>query len=122
MASDNLTLQETFLDPREVVVPVLGLNPSGAVQQFLGTGSLIGDGSILLAAYFQRRGGAAGYFGDNEIPVVDMAALTHLVAEDLDRGVRRERLLFAVVMLSEWWIAYRKHWGEMKEMASVLPN
>jgi hypothetical protein len=38
------------LNPRDVVVPIFGLATNGRAGPFLGTGSIVGDGSILLTA------------------------------------------------------------------------
>ena len=37
-------------DPTETIVPVLGLDANGQVERFLGTGSFVGDGSLLMTA------------------------------------------------------------------------
>jgi hypothetical protein len=38
------------IQPRDVVVPIFGLDESGRARAFAGTGSVVGDGSILLTA------------------------------------------------------------------------
>jgi S1-C subfamily serine protease len=38
------------LNPRDVIVPIFGLRENGRPGPFLGTGSIVGDGSILLTA------------------------------------------------------------------------
>lgn len=45
-----MTQGTLLLHPRDVVVPIFGLNPQGGLGAFLGTGSVVGDGSILLTA------------------------------------------------------------------------
>ena len=40
----------TDLHPKEVIVPVLGRDAPDAELRLLGTGSIIGDGSVLLTA------------------------------------------------------------------------
>ena len=37
-----------------------------------------------------------------------MTSLAGLVAADLATGIRRERLLFAIIMLVEWWNAFQQ--------------
>lgn len=56
-----------------------------------------------IGEWFAAWGGASAYFAQRPIPGVDSEALTDIVGSDLVAGLHRERLLFAVVMLAEWW-------------------
>ncbi len=56
-----------------------------------------------IAEWFAAHGGPARYFQDRPFPGVDGAVLTEIVEADLAQGLSRERLLFAVIMLVEWW-------------------
>jgi asparagine synthase (glutamine-hydrolysing) len=59
-----------------------------------------------LADWFRDCGGPGAYFSSRSIPGLDRAALTEMTEADLSVGVRRERLLFAIVMLHEWWRSF----------------
>jgi asparagine synthase (glutamine-hydrolysing) len=56
-----------------------------------------------LSTWMERRGGAAAYFSHRPLPGMDVQEAARLVEEDLAQGVHRERLIFALVMLAEWW-------------------
>jgi asparagine synthase (glutamine-hydrolysing) len=60
-----------------------------------------------LSAWFQFRGDPDTYFQARRFSGLDDARLASLVASDLAAGVQRERFLFAVIMLLEWWHAFR---------------
>jgi len=60
-----------------------------------------------LETWFKAHDGPAGYFPARGFPGLDAARLSAFVASDLAAGVRRERMLFAIVMLSEWWNAFQ---------------
>jgi hypothetical protein len=47
------------------------------------------------------------YFMNRAMPGLDTAELGRLVEEDLKVGVRRERLLFALVLLVEWHTSFQ---------------
>ena len=55
--------------------------------------------------WLAARGGPAAYFGSHTIPGVDVRELVAVVAHDLEAGLQRERLLFALIMLVEWHAA-----------------
>jgi len=55
--------------------------------------------------WLAARGGAAAYFGASPIAGIDATELVGVVAADLEAGVQRERLLFALIMLVEWHAA-----------------
>ena len=58
--------------------------------------------------WLAARGGPAAYFGASPIAELDSAELVGVVASDLEAGVQRERLLFALIMLVEWHAAATK--------------
>ena len=61
-----------------------------------------------LNGWFLRfRGDPNAYFQTRTFSGLDPVRLANLVAADLATGVRRERLLFAIIMLVEWWHAFR---------------
>lgn len=61
-----------------------------------------------LETWFADQGGAENYFLQKNIVGLNSEWLTRLVREDLADGVRRERMLFALVMLGEWWNAFSR--------------
>jgi len=67
-----------------------------------------------LSDWFNGHGDADTYFKTHDIQGVDMNVLARLVTEDLQHGVRRERFLFAVVMLAEWVKLYRARVSEYR--------
>jgi asparagine synthase (glutamine-hydrolysing) len=60
-----------------------------------------------ITAWFEERESTDNYFSARQFPHLDMAHLTNVVAKDLATGVQRERLLFAVIMLLEWWNTFK---------------
>ncbi len=46
----EMTTPTLQVNPQEVVVPIFGLAANGLAGPFLGTGAIVGDGSILLTA------------------------------------------------------------------------
>lgn len=58
-----------------------------------------------LTEWFQRHDGARAYFEGNRFPELNTDELIDLTTADLQVGVQRERLLFALVMLTEWYSA-----------------
>lgn len=56
-----------------------------------------------LGQWFDRCGGARNYFAERRVPQIDTAAMISLVEQDITRGIQRERLVFALVMLAEWY-------------------
>jgi len=55
-----------------------------------------------LRSWFETHGGVLNYFGADALPDLDASAVQRLVQRDLDDGLNRERLLYALVMLAEW--------------------
>jgi len=60
-----------------------------------------------LAMWFKEHESTDVYFSTRNFPNLSMAYLSGLVTRDLAAGVRRERLLFAIIMLLEWWNAFQ---------------
>jgi len=55
-----------------------------------------------LRSWFETHGGVLNYFGADALPDLDAGAVRRLVQRDIDDGLNRERLLYALVMLTEW--------------------
>jgi asparagine synthase (glutamine-hydrolysing) len=60
-----------------------------------------------LRAWFSSHGTPQAYFSGRLFPYLNVTRLADLVNEDLRNGVRRERFLFAIIMLLEWWHAFQ---------------
>jgi asparagine synthase (glutamine-hydrolysing) len=60
-----------------------------------------------LQQWFHKEGSVSEYFADRAVPGLDPAELGRLVGDDLVVGVRRERLLFALVLLVEWYASFQ---------------
>ncbi len=67
-----------------------------------------------LGMWFVRHGGAQSYFADRPLPGLHAEDLVRVVEEDIKRGIKRERLVFALVMLAEWWYAFERARRELK--------
>ena len=59
-----------------------------------------------LTEWFEKPASVRDYFFERAVPGLDMAEVAHLTQDDLAVGVRRERLLFALVLLVEWHQAF----------------
>ncbi|MDX6498975.1 MAG: hypothetical protein QOG23_2235 [Blastocatellia bacterium] len=64
-----------------------------------------------LVQWFAEHGSVGEYFRTRAVPGLDMTEVSRLTEEDLSHGVRRERLLFALLMLVEWYQSFesRRH-------------
>ncbi len=69
-----------------------------------------------LAQWFEAQRSVTDYFGERAIPGLDMAGVASLTETDLAGGVSRERLLFALVLLVEW---YKSFTSRKQEAASL---
>jgi len=58
-----------------------------------------------ITSWFALHGGVAAYLPDRSIPGLNMREVLRLIQTDLRVGVQRERLLFALVLLCEWYSA-----------------
>ena len=68
-----------------------------------------------LAQWFAVQGSVTDYFSARAVPGLDMAGVASLTEADLAAGVRRERLLFALVLFVEW---YKSFQSRKREAAS----
>ncbi|MDO8444900.1 MAG: asparagine synthase (glutamine-hydrolyzing) [Deltaproteobacteria bacterium] len=66
-----------------------------------------------LMQWFQDKGGVEAYFASREMPGVEMEKVMNLVQVDLKNGIHRERLVFALVLLFEW---YKSFSGRLEEL------
>ena len=56
------------------------------------------------------------HFSERAVPGLDMAGVASLTETDLAAGVRRERLLFALVLIVEWYKSFTRR---KREAASL---
>lgn len=78
-----------------------------------------------LAQWFAEHGAVGEYFLARAVPGLDMDEVARLTEEDLSLGVRRERLLFALLVLVEWYQSFKKRRYELASKyrtATVLVN
>ena len=66
-----------------------------------------------LEQWFAEHGPVREYFSARGIPGLDMNEVSRLTEEDLSAGVRRERLLFALLVLVEWYQSFRRRQREL---------
>jgi asparagine synthase (glutamine-hydrolysing) len=66
-----------------------------------------------LAQWFEAQSPVRNYFLERPIPGLDMSEVAQLTAEDLSAGVNRERLLFAIVLLVEWYQSFKTRQQEL---------
>ena len=59
-----------------------------------------------LAQWFEAQASVRDYFLERAVPGLDMREVARLTADDLSAGVKRERLLFALVLLVEWYQSF----------------
>jgi asparagine synthase (glutamine-hydrolysing) len=64
--------------------------------------------------WFEAYGGASPYFSTRPLPIVDNGQVKQLVATDLQQGVCRERMLFAIILLAEWYAKFSESTGLLK--------
>lgn len=66
-----------------------------------------------LAEWFGSQASIRDYFFSRPVPGLDMAEASRLTVEDLSQGVRRERLLFAMLLLIEWYQSFKTRQREL---------
>jgi len=67
-----------------------------------------------LAQWFGSEASVRDYFLARPVPGLDMTEVTRVTVEDLAQGVRRERLLFAILLLIEWYQSFK---GRQRELS-----
>jgi asparagine synthase (glutamine-hydrolysing) len=66
-----------------------------------------------LVQWFAEHGSVGEYFRARAVPGLNMTEVSRLTEEDLSHGVRRERLLFALLMLVEWYQSFQSRQREV---------
>jgi asparagine synthase (glutamine-hydrolysing) len=67
-----------------------------------------------VAQWLAAHGGPERYFAERAVPLLDAAEVARVVAEDVAAGIRRERLLFALIVLVEWNAAQAARVGALR--------
>ena len=70
-----------------------------------------------LQEWFPRRDGVKSYFAARPLHGLDQDAAIALVEADVQRGVERERLVFALVMYAEWQHAATERLAQARNAA-----
>jgi asparagine synthase (glutamine-hydrolysing) len=68
-----------------------------------------------ITQWFVLHGGAAAYLANHAIPGLNARRVLSLVQADLQAGVQRERLLFALLLLFEWYSAAQIRIGTLRK-------
>ena len=68
-----------------------------------------------LAQWFADQPSIKDYFLERSMPELYMPEITKLVQEDLKVGIQRERFLFAIVLLVEWYKTFERRRRELRE-------
>lgn len=66
-----------------------------------------------LEQWFAAHGPVDEYFRARPFPGLEMAEVSKLIEEDITQGLRRERLLFALLLLIEWYQSFRRRQVEL---------
>jgi asparagine synthase (glutamine-hydrolysing) len=72
-----------------------------------------------LIGWFREFGGVDRYFKEREFPRLNREALVHIVQSDVAAGVTRERFLFAIAMLMEWWDRFSRRRLQLKTQLTM---
>jgi asparagine synthase (glutamine-hydrolysing) len=75
-----------------------------------------------LVQWFGAHGSVRDYFTERPVPGLDMAEVARVTEEDLLVGVHRERLLFALVMLIEWYQVFNARRSQLAKVYSDAPK
>lgn len=73
-----------------------------------------------LKRWFLEYDGAGTYFKSKGFPLLDSKALIKIVDLDLEKGVHRERLLFALILLMEWYQSFSVRVRELRKYLSMV--
>src|SRR5262245_56931724 len=73
-----------------------------------------------LESWFKFHGNPASYLARRPFPSLNSARAANLVTADLAAGVQRERLLFALIMLLEWWAGFQSRRSSLVRACRAL--
>jgi asparagine synthase (glutamine-hydrolysing) len=66
-----------------------------------------------LAEWFKSQRSVREYFFERAMPGLDMSEAARITEEDIKAGLKRERLLFALVLLVEWYQSFKSRQYEL---------
>jgi asparagine synthase (glutamine-hydrolysing) len=69
-----------------------------------------------IARWFEKQGSVRDYCHERTVPGLDMTEVARVTSQDVTQGVRRERLLFALLLLIEWYQALE---GKRRDLATT---
>lgn len=72
-----------------------------------------------LAQWFEAQPSTRSYYLERAMPGLDMKEVARLTEQDLSEGVRRERLLFALVLIVEWYQSFKSRQYELARKCRV---
>ena len=67
-----------------------------------------------LAQWLEENGGPGNYFSGKSLPGMNMKVIADMASNELRSGIAKERLLFALVLLCEWYVAFRQKVSELR--------
>ncbi|MDR6878742.1 asparagine synthase (glutamine-hydrolyzing) [Bacillus sp. 3255] len=67
-----------------------------------------------ITQWFEANGSYEYYFRHKRIPGLNVDEVIRIVEEDMGHGIQRERLLFALIMLVEWYESFLRRKNEVR--------
>lgn len=140
--ANSLEGRAPYLHPRVVAMGVKGVSIKDKMQRGISKVALrrIGQrwlpdsilarnkqGFVLpmrdwIKQWFEAHEGPQQYFAIKPLPAVDGEQVNRLVARDLRCGIRRERMLFALILLAEWHAKFRESVGVLRTQYKAFTN
>jgi asparagine synthase (glutamine-hydrolysing) len=72
-----------------------------------------------LRQWFDMHGGPAGFFEQNEMLGLDPQVAARIAMVDMAQGLNRERLLFALVLIHQWWTGFAARRRALKSLIAA---
>lgn len=69
-----------------------------------------------LAQWLEEKGGPDQYFFERGVPGLNMKTIADMATNELRDGINRERLLFALLLLCEWYSAFTRKVSELRQL------
>ncbi|WP_199624289.1 asparagine synthase (glutamine-hydrolyzing) [Paenibacillus alkalitolerans] len=67
-----------------------------------------------ISQWFEANGNFETYFRGKTVPGLNVDETIRIIREDMNKGIQRERLLFALIMLVEWYESFMQRKSEVK--------